>query len=54
VEDLEQILLFGSLDEFVRKIRNLIDARVKRIHFWPVLDYEDQTNILKNGISADL
>ena len=53
-EDLEQMLLFGSLDECLRKIRNLVDAGVSRIHFWPVLDYEDQISIFKNGISADL
>jgi hypothetical protein len=35
-EDLEQMLLFGSLDECLRKIRNLVDAGVKRIHFWPI------------------
>jgi hypothetical protein len=52
-EDLEQMLLFGSLDECLRKIRNLADAGVKRIHFWPVLDYEDQISIFKKGISAD-
>ena len=54
VEDLEQMLLFGSLDECLRKVRNLVDAGVKRIHFWPVLDYEDQIRIFKNGISSDL
>jgi hypothetical protein len=53
-EDLEQMLLFGSLDECLRKIRNLVDAGVKRIHFWPVLDYEDQIRKFKSGISADL
>jgi alkanesulfonate monooxygenase SsuD/methylene tetrahydromethanopterin reductase-like flavin-dependent oxidoreductase (luciferase family) len=53
-EDLEQTLLFGSLDECLRKIRNLVDAGVKRIHFWPVLDYEDQISKFKSGISADL
>jgi alkanesulfonate monooxygenase SsuD/methylene tetrahydromethanopterin reductase-like flavin-dependent oxidoreductase (luciferase family) len=53
-EDLEQMLLFGSLDECARKIRNLVDAGVERIHFWPVLDYKDQIHIFKNGISADL
>jgi alkanesulfonate monooxygenase SsuD/methylene tetrahydromethanopterin reductase-like flavin-dependent oxidoreductase (luciferase family) len=53
-EELEQMLLFGSLDECVRKIKDLIYAGVKRIHFWPVLDYEDQIRIFKNGISADL
>ena len=54
VEDLEQMLLFGSLDECLRKVRNLVDAGVKRIHFWPVLDYEDQIRIFRNGISSDL
>jgi alkanesulfonate monooxygenase SsuD/methylene tetrahydromethanopterin reductase-like flavin-dependent oxidoreductase (luciferase family) len=53
-EDLEQMLLFGSLDECVRKIKNLVDAGVKRIHFWPVLDYKNQIRIFKNGISAYL
>jgi alkanesulfonate monooxygenase SsuD/methylene tetrahydromethanopterin reductase-like flavin-dependent oxidoreductase (luciferase family) len=51
-EDLEQMLLFGSLDECLSKIRNLVDAGVKRIHFWPVLDYEEQISVFKNGIST--
>jgi alkanesulfonate monooxygenase SsuD/methylene tetrahydromethanopterin reductase-like flavin-dependent oxidoreductase (luciferase family) len=51
-EELEQMLLFGSLDECLQKIRNLADAGVKRIHFWPVLDYKNQIRIFKNGISA--
>jgi alkanesulfonate monooxygenase SsuD/methylene tetrahydromethanopterin reductase-like flavin-dependent oxidoreductase (luciferase family) len=53
-EDLEQMLLFGSLDECLRKIKDLVNAGVKRIHFWPVLDYKDQIRIFKNGISANL
>ena len=53
-EDLEQMLLFGSLDKCLRKVRNFVDAGVNRIHFWPVLDYEDQIRIFKNGISVDL
>lgn len=53
-EDLEQMLLFGSLDKCLCKIRNFVDAGVNRIHFWPVLDYEDQIRIFKNGISNDL
>jgi alkanesulfonate monooxygenase SsuD/methylene tetrahydromethanopterin reductase-like flavin-dependent oxidoreductase (luciferase family) len=53
-EDLEQMLLFGSLDECLQKIKDLVNAGVKRIHFWPVLDYEDQIRIFKNGISAGL
>jgi len=53
-EDLEQMLLFGSIDDCLRKVKNFVDAGVKRVHFWPVLDYEDQIRIFKNGISADL
>jgi alkanesulfonate monooxygenase SsuD/methylene tetrahydromethanopterin reductase-like flavin-dependent oxidoreductase (luciferase family) len=52
-EDLEQMLLFGSLDECLGKIRNLVDAGVKRIHFWPMLDYKNQISKLKDGISRD-
>jgi alkanesulfonate monooxygenase SsuD/methylene tetrahydromethanopterin reductase-like flavin-dependent oxidoreductase (luciferase family) len=52
-KDLEQMLLFGSLDECLRKIRELADAGVMRIHFWPVLDYENQIRVFKNGICAD-
>ena len=52
-EDLEQMLLFGSLDECLGKIRNLVDAGAKRIHFWPMLDYKNQISKLKDGISRD-
>ena len=51
-EELEQMLLFGSLDKCLRKIRNFVDAGVNRIHFWPVLNYEDQIRIFKNGIAS--
>jgi alkanesulfonate monooxygenase SsuD/methylene tetrahydromethanopterin reductase-like flavin-dependent oxidoreductase (luciferase family) len=53
-DDLERVLLFGPLDECLSKIRNLIDAGVKRIHFWPVVEYKSQICIFKKGISADL
>ncbi len=53
-EDLEQMLLFGSSDECIRKIKTLVDAGVKRIHFWPVLNYENQIRIFKNEVCADL
>jgi alkanesulfonate monooxygenase SsuD/methylene tetrahydromethanopterin reductase-like flavin-dependent oxidoreductase (luciferase family) len=52
--DLEHMLLFGPLDECLRKIRNLVDAGVKRVHFWPVLDYRSQICKFKDGISTDL
>ena len=51
-EDLERMLLFGSLDECLCKIRNFVDAGVKRIHFWPVLDYKSQICKLKSGLSS--
>lgn len=51
-EDLEQMLLFGSLDECLRKVRNLIDAGVKQIHYWPVLDCQDQISKFKKAISS--
>ena len=53
VEDLEQLLLFGSSEKCLQKIKNLIDVGVKRIHFWPVLDYKDQIAKFKNTISRE-
>lgn len=53
-EDLERMLLFGSSDECIRKIRDLVDAGVERIHFWPVLNYENQIRIFKDEVCADL
>src|ERR671922_415457 len=38
-EELENLLLFGSTDHCLKKIRALSEAGVKRIHFWPVSDY---------------
>jgi len=54
VEDLKQMLLFGSLEECRQKLRSFIDAGVKRIHFWPVLDCKDQIRIFKNEVSVEL
>lgn len=51
-KDLEQMLLFGSLDECLLKVRNLIDAGVKQIHYWPVLDCQDQISKFKKAISS--
>ena len=53
-EDLERMLLFGSPDECLRKIRDLMDAGVRRIHFWPVLDYKNQLRIFKNEVCSNL
>jgi alkanesulfonate monooxygenase SsuD/methylene tetrahydromethanopterin reductase-like flavin-dependent oxidoreductase (luciferase family) len=53
-EDLQQMLLFGSSDECLSKLKDLIDAGVKRIHFWPVVDYKNQIRIFKNEVCRDL
>lgn len=49
-EELESLLLFGSPDHCLEKIRALSEAGVKRIHFWPVSDYLDQIEIFRNEI----
>jgi probable F420-dependent oxidoreductase len=49
-EDLEGMLLFGSVDQCLCKVKDLADAGVKRIHFWPVLDYVEQMQVFRDGI----
>ena len=49
-EELERLLLFGSTDHCLEKIRALSEAGVKRIHFWPVSDYLEQIEIFRNEI----
>jgi alkanesulfonate monooxygenase SsuD/methylene tetrahydromethanopterin reductase-like flavin-dependent oxidoreductase (luciferase family) len=49
-EELESLLLFGSPDHCLEKIRALSEAGVKRIHFWPVSDYLEQIEIFRNEI----
>ena len=44
------LLLFGSTDDCLEKIRALSEAGVKRIHFWPVSDYLEQIEIFRNEI----
>lgn len=51
-EDLERMLLFGSLEECVNKIRDLADAGVKQVHFWPIKDYVDQIRVFQKVASA--
>jgi alkanesulfonate monooxygenase SsuD/methylene tetrahydromethanopterin reductase-like flavin-dependent oxidoreductase (luciferase family) len=50
-EDLERMLLFGSPEECICKIRELADAGVKRVHFWPVRDYLDQVRLFKKEVA---
>jgi alkanesulfonate monooxygenase SsuD/methylene tetrahydromethanopterin reductase-like flavin-dependent oxidoreductase (luciferase family) len=49
-EELENLLLFGSADHCLEKIRALSEAGVKRIHFWPISDYLEQIEIFRNEI----
>jgi alkanesulfonate monooxygenase SsuD/methylene tetrahydromethanopterin reductase-like flavin-dependent oxidoreductase (luciferase family) len=49
-EELENLLLFGSTDHCLKKIRALSEVGVKRIHFWPVSDYLEQIEIFRNEI----
>lgn len=52
VEDLRRLLLIGTLEECVAKIKRLIDAGAARIHIWPVKDYTEQLEILADEITA--
>jgi alkanesulfonate monooxygenase SsuD/methylene tetrahydromethanopterin reductase-like flavin-dependent oxidoreductase (luciferase family) len=49
-EQLENLLLFGSVEECVQKINALHEAGVKRIHFWPISDFEEQIKIFRKEI----
>jgi hypothetical protein len=44
-EDLEDLLLFGSVDHYKNKIDTLCNVGVKRIHFWPIWDFNEQIEI---------
>lgn len=44
-EDLERLLLFGSVDHCINKIDILHDVGVKRVHFWPIYDFNEQIEI---------
>lgn len=49
-EQLENLLLFGSIEQCIQKIDALHEAGVKRIHFWPISDYEEQIEIFRKEI----
>ena len=50
VEQLENPLLFGSVEECIQKINALREAGVKCIHFWPISDFEEQIEIFRKEI----
>jgi alkanesulfonate monooxygenase SsuD/methylene tetrahydromethanopterin reductase-like flavin-dependent oxidoreductase (luciferase family) len=49
-DELEKLLLFGSIDECIRKIKSFLEAGVKSIHFWPINDYIEQIEIFSKEI----
>ncbi|WP_458720375.1 LLM class flavin-dependent oxidoreductase [Candidatus Nitrosocosmicus sp. R] len=53
VEQLEDSLLFGSVEECTQKINAFYEAGVKRIHFWPINDFEEQIEIFKKDIACN-
>jgi alkanesulfonate monooxygenase SsuD/methylene tetrahydromethanopterin reductase-like flavin-dependent oxidoreductase (luciferase family) len=50
VEQLENLLLFGSVEQCIQKINALREAGVKCIHFWPISDFERQIEIFRKEI----
>jgi alkanesulfonate monooxygenase SsuD/methylene tetrahydromethanopterin reductase-like flavin-dependent oxidoreductase (luciferase family) len=49
-DDLENLLLFGSIDECIKKIKAFLEAGVNSIHFWPVNNYIEQIEIFSKEI----
>jgi alkanesulfonate monooxygenase SsuD/methylene tetrahydromethanopterin reductase-like flavin-dependent oxidoreductase (luciferase family) len=49
-DELKSLLLFGSVDECIKKIKALLEAGVNSIHFWPVNNYIEQIEIFSREI----
>ncbi len=49
-EELEKLLLFGTPLECQQKLRDYIEAGVKRIHYWPIGDYIEQIELFQKEI----
>ena len=52
-EELKNLLLFGSTEQSLQKIKALCEAGVRRIHFWPVSDYQEQIEIFSKEIVSN-
>jgi hypothetical protein len=50
VDELQDLLLFGSIDECTKKIKAFLEAGVNSIHFWPVNNYIEQIDIFSKEI----
>jgi hypothetical protein len=49
-EELRKLLIFGDKNECTKKVREFLDGGANRIHFWPLVDYEEQIEILAREI----
>jgi hypothetical protein len=49
-DELRGLLLFGSIDECIKKIEALLEVGVKSIHFWPVNNLIEQIEIFSKEI----
>jgi len=52
-EDLERLLLLGSVDHCINKIDTLQDVGVQRVHFWPIYDFNEQIEIFSKEIASN-
>jgi len=50
-DELENLLLFGSTEQCLKKINVFYESGAKRIHFWPVNDYIEQIEIFFKEIA---
>src|SRR5262249_31772371 len=48
--ELKSSLLFGSINECIKKIEAFLEAGVNSIHFWPVNNYIDQIDTFSKEI----
>jgi len=49
-EQLENLLLFGTVEECIQKINAFREAGAERIHFWPISDFEEQMETFRKEI----
>jgi alkanesulfonate monooxygenase SsuD/methylene tetrahydromethanopterin reductase-like flavin-dependent oxidoreductase (luciferase family) len=51
-KQLEDSLLFGSVEECIQKVNAFYEAGAKRIHFWPISDFDEQIEVFKKEIAG--
>jgi hypothetical protein len=49
-DELERLLLFGSVNECIKKVKAFLEAGVNSVHFWPVNNYIEQIEIFSKEI----